>query len=238
MAIRTRIAPVDRSVVVKLCPGIDPRERSHMLAEFARKALAEAQTASQRATGRVPSHDTFVDGREGADLASVKPDGVIVFRFALLREALLWIHQALVEKSPVLSGRYSRSHVLFADGVEVFPGAEEVPSAREYIFLNVQPYARKIERKGDRPGQSKKAPDGVYEAVAALAAQRFGRLASIKFSFRSFQGTAVVDYIPTGTKGHRNRLRNGRFTSTATAHRAARSRERATRQPCIVISTR
>ena len=48
------------------------------------------------------------------------------------------------------------------------------------VYLNIQPYARKIER-----GESPQFPDGVYQAVAAIASRRFSNLAKITFTFEA-----------------------------------------------------
>jgi hypothetical protein len=55
--------------------------------------------------------------------------------------------------------------------------------AREWVFVSVAPYARRIER-----GWSRQAPDGVYQAVAALARRRFGSLAMVQFTYRGVSG--------------------------------------------------
>lgn len=236
MAVRTRIEPIDRSIVLAIRQGESPEEYSRHLASYARGALKEAQETNRQVVGRVPPHETWVDGRKDAPLESVKPDGVIVFEFELLNDLFAWIGQMLVQNSPVLTGRYSDSFVFFAGGVEVAPGGE-VPPAEEYVFLNIQPYARKIER-----GLSPQAPDGVFQGVAALAKRRFGNMAHIRFSYRSFQEGGITAYIGTGTKRGRNHIASGRhkgrFTATPTDNSAARKAERDTRMPAIVIALR
>src|SRR5690606_34057746 len=108
----------------------------------------------------------------------VQPEGRISFEFSLLGPVLEWIGEQIVLASPVLTGTYARSHVVFADGVEADPG--NVPEdAKEYVFVNLQPYARKIER-----GLSPQSPEGVYHAIAALAHQRFGNIARIHYTLR------------------------------------------------------
>jgi hypothetical protein len=131
-------------------------------------------------------------------------------------EALAWINQRLVEASPKLTGRYSKSHVLFADGTECDPASP--PSASEYVFLNLQPYARKIER-----GLSRQAPEGVYEAVAALAQQRFGRLAKFRFTYRAPTSGAVVNWARSNSRS----MRRKKNTRSAI--------QRDSNQPAIVI---
>ena len=138
----------------------------------------------------MPRYTVAVDGRIGAPLESVKPNGEIVVEFELVNDVLAWIADQLVTHSPVGSGKdrhpglYQKSHTLFADGQETDVGAV-IPPADEYVFINTLPYARKIEH-----GLSRQAPDGVYQAVAILAQRRFGNIAQISFSYRApFQGS-------------------------------------------------
>lgn len=218
-SIRTRFKPFDRAAVLRAMQGETPKEQSARHAAFARQQLAAAQEVNRSALGITPDHETFVDGRKGAAPEEVKPGGVIVFEFALLFSACEWIAATLLEHSPVRSGAYVRSFVFTADGDVVDPMAG-IPEAREYVFTSTAAYARKIER-----GLSPQAPDGVFEAVAALAARRFGNIASIKFSYRNplFGG---IDAWAKGTalssKGH---ARNG-----------AQRDEWLRRQPAIVIT--
>lgn len=155
---------------------LSPSARQKEIAAYAAGALAAAQVVNRRALGRFPAYDTTVDGRKGAALTSVNPNnGYIQFDFKFLDPAVLrWISDQLNQHSPQLSGRYKSSHVLLADGNPV-QIADKTPSAKRYVFLNVQPYAQKIEK-----GFSSKAPTGVYQAVAVLAAREFP---DIKISF-------------------------------------------------------
>ncbi len=198
MALRVRIQPIARDVEVMFAEGLGPKARSAFLAAYAAEGIEEAKRQNAKALGRVPPYDVYVDGREGAALTSVKPDGFIRAEFELVNEALAWINTQLQMHSPVLSGRYSKSHELFADGVDT-ENPNAAPPADEYVFLNIQPYARKIER-----GQSTQAPDGVYQAVATLAQRRFGNVAKITFSYR----TAIAGGIVGGRAGDRSKERN------------------------------
>lgn len=203
-----RLTNFGRDVQLLVDRTLSPQARQKLAASAARKILADAQQTNQRALGVVPPHRTFVDGRANAPLESVNPDkGTIVFEFSLINELLQWIGEQLVLHSPVLTGQYARSHVLLADGVEVDPDGK-IPPAETYTFVNVVPYARKIER-----GLSDQAPDGVYEVVAVLAQQRFGNIARVRFTYRSL-------VIPTERT------------------RAAREAERDSRAPAIVVTLR
>ncbi len=198
-----RLAAFSRELQVMVDKTLSPKARSGLIADAARQALAEAQAQNRAALGRVPEHDTFVDGRRAAPLESVNPDrGTIVFDFQISFDLFEYIGRMLVMNSPVLTGKYQRSHRLYADGMEVDaynPGM----AADEWVFTTSAPYARRIEA-----GSSDQAPAGVYEAVAALAAKRYGNVAAIKFSYRDVIG---------GTRG---------------------AAARAARQPAIIIRLR
>lgn len=206
MAVTTRITPISRSIELTMQRHLSPEAQSARLAAYAKERLAEAQATNRQALGQVPPHDTYVDGRQGAAVESVKPDGVIVFDFELLDDLFGWIDLQLITHAPVLTGKYRRSFVLFADGMEVDPDGD-VPPAKEYVYLNMQPYSRKIEQ-----GLSDQAPDGVFEAVAVLAKKRFGNLAKIRFSYRT----------PIAASGG--------------SSKENRQTDRANRQPAIVIT--
>jgi len=123
---------------------------------------------------------------------------VIVAEFKLVDNVIMWIHNQLETHSPVKSGRYKRSHALFADNKQI-EAVPPIPIADEYVFVNLVPYARKIER-----GESAHAPNGVYEAVAHLAQQQFRDIARITFSYR----TALTGVIIGGRFGNRSENRN------------------------------
>ncbi len=139
------------------------------LAEAARGALVEAQEINRAALGYVPDHDTFIDGAKRQALSGITAGSTVLFEFHLLVDVIEYVDEQLILHSPVKTERYARSHVWFADGVE-FENPEP-PAARRAIHRpECQPYARKIER-----GLSPQAPEGVYEAVAALAKRRYGK---------------------------------------------------------------
>lgn len=198
MALSTRVQPISRDLELLFAQDLSPQARSQQLAAFAGETIEDAKETNRRVLGVVPPYTVTVDGREAAPLASVKPDGVVRAEFELVNEALAWINTQLQMHSPVLSGRYAKSHELFADGVDT-ENPNNAPPAQEYVFLNIQPYARKIER-----GLSSQAPDGVYQAVATLAQRRFGNVAKITFSYRTAIGGSVVG----GRAGDRSDMRN------------------------------
>lgn len=205
MASTTRITPIRQLNEVALSGA--PEEQARLVAASHRALVAEAERTNAGSGGGTLRSETFVDGRAGAPLESVRPGGSIVTRFDLAGDVLEWIDAMLVLHAPVRSGRFAKSFVCFADGVECDP--LNPPQAEVYAFTNVQPYTRKLER-----GASSMAPDGVFEAVAALAAGRFGNAASIRFAYRSlaegaidkWAASATADRLARATRGGRQRL--------------------------------
>lgn len=181
-----RLTAFSRDLEVMVDKTLSPKARQQLIAGAAREALSDAQAQNRLALGSVPEHETFVDRRKGAALESVDPDrGEIVFAFevsTLVDEMMAEIGRLLVTNSPVLTGAYQRSHTLYADGVEV-DRFDPASKASEWVFVNEVPYARKIER-----GASDQAPDGVYEATAAMVGRRYGNVAQIRFTYRDLIG--------------------------------------------------
>lgn len=228
MAVSVRVEAIDRSVDLLLAPVLSPEERSARLAAFAAREIASAAAHNDEIAGRPVPYDVAVDGRAGAPLASVRPDGRIVAEWAggLQGEVVDWIWHRIVEASPVLTGAFAHSHVLLADGVEV-SAPDPALDASEWVISTTSAYARKLEgMSGKRPPLSAQAPHGVYHVVAEEARRRFGNIARIKFTARSIEGGAIAEWASrTGlsARGH-----------ASTRHR----RDWLSRQPAIVITFR
>lgn len=198
MTVQTRIEPIDRDIALMLSEELSPQGQSKVFAAFAGEQIEDAKQTNRQILGRMLRYTVAVDGRAGAPLETVKPDGVISAEFELFDDVLVWIAGQLETHSPRLSGRYAKSHTIFADGVEVDVGAK-IPDAQEFVFISTLPYARKIER-----GESSQAPDGVYQVVATLAQRRFGNIAKVTFSYR----TALSGSLIGGRAGDRSSERN------------------------------
>lgn len=178
-----RVNPVARDIDLMIDEVMSPKEISARFAMVAGEMIEETREGNRLELGYYPDMEVYVDGREGAALTSVRPNGTISAVFDVVEGMLEWIGHELVQMSPVLTGEYARSHLLFVDGVERDPMAPMPMDFQEAAFVNEQPYSRKIER-----GLSGQAPDGVYEAIAAVAKKRFGNVAQIRYSFRSLTG--------------------------------------------------
>lgn len=175
------IAPLDIDISAIFGDTLSPEARSATLAEFANEALSEADQNNTGALGFTPTHNTTVDGIDGASENDVKPDGTIIYTFDILSDVFSWISSQLQAFAPVRSGAFRDSFEFFVDGVLTVLTAE-IPPGKEYTFLSSEPYAGKIEGE-TRPPESRQAPNGVFEAVATLALQKFSQLA-ISFAYR------------------------------------------------------
>lgn len=176
-----RPKPIDRSIAVFL-PEAEPAERSRAFAGMARQEIAKANQQNRGALGANIPYTVAVDGREGAPLDSVKPDGGrIEAKWQLFADAFRWIHDQLVISSPIgpaVNGHYYLEHEFTADGVPADPVRPPL-TATVWRFTNTMPYARKLERQY-----------GVYEGVADAAHDRFRRMLDIRFGYVSqVQGT-------------------------------------------------
>jgi len=217
MAVSTRIESIDRDIELILAEDLSPMAVSAAIADAARLAINEAEDINTRALGRTPVKRVYVDGRLGAALETVSPRGTILAEFDLMEDSIRWIGQQLVQHSPVLTGAYARTHFLLVDGVEIDPETPIPATFDEIVFINAQPYARKIER-----GLSDQAPDGVYEGVAAIAAKRLGAFAKVRFGYRSANFGGVSQWAG-GTKAK-------------TREKGVKRTDRLTRQPAIIIT--
>jgi len=226
---KTKIDVIETDLSLMFPQTFSPQARSKEIARFAREKLKEGQDTNRRVLGRVPTHETVVDGRHTTVLESVRPDGTIVFEFDLYEDVFAWIGEQLVKHSPIGDasdkrpghpGAYMASHVFVVDGEVVDPGKPMPPRWDKAVFLSTVPYARKIER-----GLSDQAPYGVYEVVAALAQKRFGNIASIGFGFEAPMFGAIDAWASK--------------TGMASPYRRGAKREEwLRRQPAVVIYPR
>ena len=196
MSLTVRIVPMAKSIAVTIRNDLSVENQKKYAAAFAQVGIDAAKDKNRQILGRVPPYTVTVDGSKGARLESVNPNGgTIIAEFELIEGLLRWIGEQLIERSPFTSGAYQRGHTLFADGVEVTPGAV-IPDAEEYVFMNLVPYARRLEvgkTKSGRPFLIQ-VPNKIYERTAKDASRRFGNQADIKFGFREPMGAYKLKY--------------------------------------------
>ncbi|HJE24914.1 MAG TPA: hypothetical protein K8W01_14760 [Methylorubrum populi] len=227
MRVSTRIVLIRQQASLMLDQTLSAATQAKTVADYHRERIAEAEAVNRQIGGRTPDREDYVNGSRSQNFEAIQPGNSIISRFELVTDLFAWIRDQLRDHSPVLTGAYRESHTFYADGVEADPA--NPPEADEYAFLSGLPYSRKIEGiPGVRKPQSKQAHDGVYQAVATLAARRFGNSASIFFAFRS----PLLSYVAGGAnRAERAALRN------QPARRSVMALERQTRVPAVIIRT-
>ncbi|MFC7611629.1 hypothetical protein [Teichococcus aestuarii] len=133
-----------RTTEVFISRHASPQEQSRILAETARKGVAEL-VASRRAS---PQYDRFVDGIRGAPEVTVRPGGVIAYQFQYMGEIAAFAWAFLRQRAPRKTGTYQDSFWFSVDGRLISPRSfdpAKVEGAKELIIFNRQPYARKVD---------------------------------------------------------------------------------------------
>jgi hypothetical protein len=130
-----------------------------------------------------PRYTTFVNGTEGADELTLRPDGVILYRGQALGPAIAYALEFLVQRSPVLSGDYSRSFMVGVSRgdlggrpipMQQFDPERVSPDATEAFVYSPLPYSRLVDVQmvGGRSLRFRTAP-GLYEDAAKAVRRRF-----------------------------------------------------------------
>lgn len=169
-----------RSVEVFFEGEVAPEALARHLAQVAKATAAELIT-----TGRAPPRYTrYVDGREGAPEETVRPDGVILYRFDYMAEVVAFALAFLRARAPVWTGRYRESFYLGLDGRFVPAArfdAERMGTVSEVVIGNTMPYSRKVDVQlvGTKPLRFS-VPPGLFSDAAKAVQRRFGNLVSAK----------------------------------------------------------
>ncbi|MGC2853958.1 hypothetical protein ACM64Y_00650 [Novispirillum sp. DQ9] len=138
-----------------------PEALSGHLAAFAKGWLDDA-VASGKAS---PFYTRSVDGVEGAPESSVRPDGVIVYRFSVIQEAAAFALAFLVNRSPLRTGRYAKSWKISVDGAWYDGDVFAIPTGKEIIITNDQPYHRRVATGSEGFERYKRMMEDARQAV-------------------------------------------------------------------------
>lgn len=174
-----RVAEYRLAVDLLIARHMSPAAASAKLAAFAKQKVAEV-IASGRAP---PQYRRFVDGVEGAPEEAVRADGAILYRFAVLAEAVAFALSFLRERSPARSGAFRNSFALFVrEGgsygslirAASFSTQKLSPRADEVTIVNLQPYSRlvDVQQAGKRPVRYT-VPPNLYADAGAAVKRRF-----------------------------------------------------------------
>lgn len=173
-------------------------------AAIQRVAIAERDRvlAEQKArSGLAPTYRQIVDGVLGAPLDAAEATSTVVFVWQYHLEVVRDTLQALISRSPVLSGNYVRSIILLVDGTQAelgpngeIEGAGIGAETREVVIVATADYARRLEvgkRKDGSPVVRQVAPH-IVEETAIVARRLFGTVATITFAYVEISNPYVL----------------------------------------------
>lgn len=158
--------------------GPEAARKKHI--EIARQGFAALMARQQTK----PDVTLVVDGHAASSETSVKPFGVIIYRFSRIREVGRFVWSEWRNQAPVESGEYRDSIIVIADGAVVDPNA--IPAtAKEIIVVATVPYARKIQVRGAR---LRNVPPGIAERVRQLALRRYRPIVTVSLQYITLSG--------------------------------------------------
>lgn len=158
--------------------------------------VKDIRSSNRQALGYEAPEVIITDGVVGRSANQVRPGGYSHMRWKVEEQFFEEIALILEVISPkgntpwkTKDQKYYASHVLVVDGVVLTQRPYVAPDEWfEAYFVNVQPYARKLEH-----GLSSQRPNGVYERVAMpMIKRRIGGIYDVSFSYRQ------IDTMPVG----------------------------------------
>lgn len=174
--------------------ALAPERRAALLAEAARRALAEALSTHRAA----PPYTRTVDGVLGAPESAVRAEGSVLYRFNLLPAAIGFALGYAQQRSPIASGDYRRAWRIYVDGRLLEDEPDAIPAGATCMLVNPMPYTRKVEVGGMRMS----VPPGVVEAMRQALRRRYPMLRA-ELSYVSLSGTDPRGGdLPYILKGH------------------------------------
>lgn len=178
-----------------------PEEAQRRHVAIARGILRRYVSAKPEGT----DYSIYTDGNMSSTETTVKPFGVIEYRFSDIREIVARILTMLrtmgqASNEPLLTGRYRGSWFAMVGGKEV--RTADIRPGDVVTIVNDQPYSRKI-NVGAKGYKQYVVPNSVIERARQFAIKKHGRTVSAEIVFMTLAGGYVL-------KNDQYRIRNGR----------------------------
>ena len=148
---------------------------ARQLAELAREKIGDVEAAHPAV-----EVETWVNGRQGVPLESLRIPGSIVALFDYMPEAIPSVLAFAQERAPVLTGAYRRSIGVWVNGASYAAGSYK--HGDEIIIAATVPYARRVEigkRKDGKPWLLH-VPPGIMEDTARWAAAQWRGVITVR----------------------------------------------------------
>lgn len=225
-AIKTFISSIE--VNVKNLSEADSKKALVMTAVHERERVINL---TKKRSGFEPLYRQIVDGREGAPLEAVKPNGKIIFAWQYAVEVATDTLSALVNRSPYDEGHYISGLIVLLDGKEGLLSQVNVSTKLIQIVASV-PYARRLEvgKRDDGSPFVLQVKPHIVEETAIVARKLYNKLAEITFGYMD-----LTDAYRLGPMGRRKRhlRKNGTWYTSPTLRK-----ETHVRYPVISIRPR
>lgn len=189
-------------------------DASKAVAAAARQGEKDIVASQQARRGVPPGVLSAVDGVQGRPYEEVKPAGVIVQLYDYRAEVVYALFRELTARSPVLSGKYRRSHFAMLDGVALdpltVPVAARIGKVQRIVVTNREPYSLKLELGLKRDGSPfvRQVEPHIYESAAAAVRREFSSVTKIRFATTQLpDGYVIKTWGRSSAKTRKDRRR-------------------------------
>ena len=176
---------VRKVFLVDVPANIERDGRAHLI-RTAREGIAQITKEQTARSGIAPDVEVYANQPGNANLESVRIPGPIVALFDYRREIVMKAIQALEAASPVQSGDYKLSHLIFLNGAVVDALPPKLKRGDVVHVANPIAYARRIEIGKTKSGRDFviQVPNRIYERVAKGPAMRpYRNLVRVTFTY-------------------------------------------------------
>lgn len=169
-----------RTVTVDWPKGMESAAKAMLI-----KTAREGHAAIMSKQGN-PAFEVYANRPGNPNIESVVLPGPIVYKYSNIRSIVELALDELRKASPVVSGDYARSHMLFVNGMKVETLPTDIKPSDEIMIANPVPYARRIEIGKTKAGRDfvVQVPNRIYERVVKnVLAARYRNVAKITFGY-------------------------------------------------------
>lgn len=183
------LAAFRRELDVFVDQALGPEGQREIFVAVAREALAEFEAQWRSALAKEPEFERFVDGRLGADLASVRADGVIAERVRPIGPIVDRALELFEIFTKIVTGESKSRIFAFVNDMQTPLGSAEARPGDQVAITMLADWDWKGEVRGFNDKDTSGFSNGLFESVAAILKKEFsGAQTPIRFTGRNFAG--------------------------------------------------